>query len=486
MLCILSACLAGLFAGSCKVQEPDTPLINGEMDITKNHDESIWRVEVDGRVDRGYFYPDENVVYWTASLPKLTGQAAHYEVRGQFPHARFMSLQGYTQRGASLDGLYDFQILPSDGSENPFLDGAVYPADQEKTAYRVHIISSAAPGGGAAGIPNTLYLESAGDETRCTVVYRVYWNALSPDATIPDGYDHRQWEKQGQKPLPSIYYVVDDLSQPHYMSVDELYGDIKGVLGIRIVADIINAAGRCLAPWIAAIDRGIGRLASDPSDWFIGGDILKGFVPLFEQYPAIKNFLNSRDTVRANVFPNNATAYYATFLNPNYGEINVTRFKAPTFPNVEAGAVIDSAQQQVRYWSVCMHDPFLMYTTACKKDSEFILDADGFVTLVFSDIRTRPLDPDTGKPVQNWLPLPSPNSLVFYRHMLPSPWFTQSAYYYKQSVSDAAQLNDYEAVSEWSGDYCPESVYCSKKQFETDKCQGRPAAASTAAGRISP
>lgn len=481
-LFILCSCLAG----SCKVQEPSALLVNGEMDITKNHDGSIWRVEVDGQSDRGYFYPDENAVYWTASLPKLTGQAAHYEVRGEFPHARFMSLQGYTQRGEPLDGLYDFQIAPSEGSVNPYQDGAAYPADPNKTAYRVNILPSAPPAGESDGLPNTLYLESAGEETRCTVVYRVYWNALSPDAPIPEGYALRQWEKQGQKPLPSIYYVVDDMSQPHYMSVDELYTDIRGVLGIRIVADIINAVGRCLAPRIAAIDRSMGRLANNPSDWFIGGDLLKGFVPLFEHYPAIKNFLNSREKVRANIFPNSATAYYAAFLNPNYGEIHVTRFKAPTFPDVEAGAVIDSAKQQVRYWSVCVHDPLLMYTTACRKDSEFILDDAGFATIVFSDTSTRPHDPDTKEPFQNWLPLPSPNSLVFYRHMLPSPWFTQSAYYYKQRVSDPAQLNDYQTISEWSGDYCPKSVYCSQEQFETDKCSGESTAARTADSSFAP
>ncbi len=465
-LCLLLAGCA-LHVVGCDAPQPGALLQNGEIDLSENTGLSIWSVEVDGRVDRGYFYPDENVVYWAASLPGLAGQAAHYELRGEFPHARFMSIQGYTGAGAALDGLIDYQIEPSGGSVNPFQGGAG-PAEPE--AYTVAIIPSVRPESPAAG---ALYLPDAAGDGKFTLVYRVYWKTLGADAPVPEGYSRRQWEKQGQKPLPRIYYVVDDAAKPHYQTAAQLLADRGGIAPARVVGMVLNALGHLLSPLIAAIEQGPPRLANDPPDWFVGGDFLKGFAPLFERFPAIRDFLNSRDSARGNVFPNNATVYYAAFLNLRYGDIAVTRFRAPTFPDVDAGEAIDPAQQQVRYWSVCMHDPFLMYTTACKKDADFAIGDDGFVTIAFSRADKRPLDPETGEPFRNWLPVSSPNCLVFYRHMLPATWFTQSAYHYKQSVTDSALLNDYGAVAEWSGDYGPKSVYCSKEQFQADACAGQ-------------
>ena len=67
-------------------------------------------------------YPDAGVFYWNATFTAPEG--ARLYLKGIFPHSRYMSLISYDGRGAPIESLADYLIVPDENSINPFVDGA--------------------------------------------------------------------------------------------------------------------------------------------------------------------------------------------------------------------------------------------------------------------------------------------------------------------------------------------------------------------------
>lgn len=87
---------------------------------------------------------ETHVAYWYSRLDLPVGSRVVF--RGQFPHARFMSLTSYGtvggQRGTPLAGFSDYEIEPDPGSVNPFLQGARRTASNR--AYTLTVSSARA------------------------------------------------------------------------------------------------------------------------------------------------------------------------------------------------------------------------------------------------------------------------------------------------------------------------------------------------------
>ena len=60
-------------------------------------------------------YPDAGVFYWNAAFTVPEGAKMYLE--GEFPHARYMSLISYDGRGAPIESLADYLIIPNDNSK---------------------------------------------------------------------------------------------------------------------------------------------------------------------------------------------------------------------------------------------------------------------------------------------------------------------------------------------------------------------------------
>src|SRR5437879_716955 len=67
-------------------------------------------------------FPDTATRYLGAAIPEPPG--GWIELTGQFPHARYMSLQTYSLSLQTASNLHDDQIDPDPGSINPFRVGA--------------------------------------------------------------------------------------------------------------------------------------------------------------------------------------------------------------------------------------------------------------------------------------------------------------------------------------------------------------------------
>ena len=81
-------------------------------------------------------YPDAGVFYWHAmfSVPK----GAQLQLEGEFPHSRYMSLISYDERGAPIESLADYLIVPNDGAVNPYIEGANRNSDQR--GYLIEVV----------------------------------------------------------------------------------------------------------------------------------------------------------------------------------------------------------------------------------------------------------------------------------------------------------------------------------------------------------
>jgi hypothetical protein len=118
-------------------------------------------------------------------------------------------------------------------------------------------------------------------------------------------------------------------------------------------------------------------------------------------------------------------AYESAIVNRQLGQVLVTKFKPPTFPDTRPGPAKMRAGQ-LRYWSVCENDNLTQRFIACLNDDRTVIGADARATYVLSAPNMRPANATAACGV-NWLPWgPSQRGVLIYRHMLPAATFAQA------------------------------------------------------------
>ncbi len=444
--------------------DPETLGQKVEIDISACPEfGSIWQFESDGLVDR-VGGSDENAVYWIAILPVLEEGKGFYEIRGQYPDARFFSLESYDPN--PVDAILDFQIRPERGSSNPF-------SGRGRGNNREYVVRLN-PTQPATLLPNSLFAGDSPDLLNYVLMYRIYDGRLTGEPIPPEfADDPREWQKRGQQDLPKIFYISRRSTESQYQSLQELCSQIIGG------GENFNArpaqVGAFLTSQAQLREPDGGRLGNEPPLWFIGTDVSSGLEPIIGNYPLLFNKLQTQldEGPDEEGFTNVANSYLSTFLNSAYGDVFIARFKAPTVPTFDSGSG-QGNKEQVRYWSFCTYN-LTLYTGDCLKDTDFETDVNGYANLVVSWPADRPIDPETGQLVNNWLPLTSLATIITYRHQLPSLSFRKSHYYYERTCDqlDRDCFQQYEAIERWMDEYYPHGIYCSTQEFETDRCESR-------------
>lgn len=404
-----------------------------------------WYKEIDGAaaLPNAYFV-EEACVYWAGLVRILADAPGPYVIRGQYPNARFFSIETY-HPDIPVDVLFDFQITPDAGSLNPFRGGNAYPPDGQNLFYTVQLVEVA----GKNEIPdikpgNFLYVTRQKGQRNDYYIflYRVYWNRMGDDVEVPHGYTRRQWEKQGQKPLPEVI-TRESAGSSADPDLSLIRPEIAGTSRDAIIGRFRESRN------YSELQRTQGEESSGCS-WVAGN-------------PKVG-------------FGNSAVVYLLINLDDSHGEIAVCRFKVPTFPDTNRREIIDQNTQQTRYWSVCTHIPGTMTTIACLSDCDFVIDNDGYATIVFSAEDKRPAN------AKNWLPYGWDESnrrygaIVFLRNLLPSAdGFPESPYFYAEacrwlyppeSPEYLRCIYDQCAIARFTGAYHPEHYYCSTSEFE--------------------
>ncbi|HEY3703136.1 MAG TPA: hypothetical protein VGL32_12825, partial [Acidimicrobiales bacterium] len=162
------------------------PATGARAGVPATSSSCAWATHLDPTAANSLF-PDQAASYWGASLPAVPGETL--TIRGQYPHARYMSFTSYNPALQSADGLNDQAIAPDPGSVDPFLAGESRRATHR--SYTATVVFGRRP---ASPAPNTLYTTSA-DGSRTGDAFQVFYRVYRPD---------RGLDATGAVGLPSV------------------------------------------------------------------------------------------------------------------------------------------------------------------------------------------------------------------------------------------------------------------------------------------
>jgi hypothetical protein len=363
-------------------------------------------------------YPDEAAIYWIGGYQAAPG--TRIRIEGRFPHARYTSFNVYDQAQRPIDALADVELGPEQGSANPFYVGA--PRDAEPRKYTAYIEFGPRPERPQDRAPNTLYTgtgQNGAPNLNGTLIYRIY----IPDAGL---------DETGGVGLPTVTLQAAD----------------GGPAPPSACATFAKPAVAGVNEQIAGSDASVPEQnrATNPPGWRKFVNLLDAAAARFGQNSETTQELGGRGGYLSNVH----NAYLQVDTNRQFGEVLVTRLRAPTFPDTRGGSPTMGAGQ-LRYFSMCQNHLLSQRFIACRTDDQSVVGPDGFVTYVVSTPAQRP-STATAECGATWIPWgPSNAGLLIYRHMLPADDFAQ-AIQFAEPDHEVATMGDYFPVSRYYAD----------------------------------
>jgi hypothetical protein len=389
-------------------------------------------------------YPDADTFYWAAVFTIPAG--AKLSLDGNFPHARYMSLQSYDAGGKPIESISDYLIKPAPGSINPYVPGADRSATNR--AYSLSVVDTAPP----ANLPVGMNLVGqtrdelaaphygAGQEV---ILYRIYRNDLGLDETggaglpVPVVTLANGQVLKGPKACASLKTRQPLQLNPAAMAVPmEQYNQLL-------------AAAAKISPTFPA---------TNPPTWYMQLD-RQALYNIYLDKP------NAADAPRSEggFYGNLDNQYIRTVLNRKLGDVFVVRAKAPTTPKTYHG---DAAMGtgELRYWSMCSNQGFAnTRVNACAFDENIPAGPDGFYTIVVSRAADRPRNAILACGI-TWLPMADNGdgagdkdvTILQLREMLGTGDFPHSI----QAINNPADM------AKDMGAYYPKGQYMTTSAFE--------------------
>ncbi len=401
---------------------------------TPSSSSCAWATHLDPTAANTLF-PDEAASYWGAMLPAVPGETL--TIRGQYPHARYMSFTSYNPVLQSADGLNDQAIAPDAGSVDPFLAGASRRATQRN--YTATVVFGRRP---ASPAPNTLYTTSA-DGSRTGDAFHVVYRVYRPD---------RGLDPTGAVGLPSV--TVNLPGGTHTTLPGCSYPAVppNGVNTSVADSSVPYPASRPLPgtnpPTWHKFYNGLTSLAELSDNGATGTSISGQATPPMMAHTPGGGFLDNPDN-----------KYVFTLLRPGAGSVAVIHARLPTFPRTYEGQPT-MGTGQLRYWSMCSNEAATERFYACLTDDQVVTDHAGNYTVVVSSAADRPPNARPACGV-NWLPTgPAPDTLLIMRNMLPAPSFV-----------DSVQAARYGHEAEDLGPYFPATSYSTAAAVQASGCR---------------
>jgi hypothetical protein len=391
--------------------------------------------------------PDSGAVYWVSQFRVPEG--ARLDIRGEYPHARYLSFNSYNPAGQPVDNLNDQQIEPDAGSTNPFLPGADRRA--ENRAYsitvKLHALQAGVRVDEATRPRNTLFVP--GGEQLHQIYLRVYAPDQGRDAkggvmlprpllTLADG---RRFE--GEAMCREI--AVKD------GAVKDLRSDAEGLRSVMAVPGArapFHPAQPAPVPWHA----------------YFNSLLTLSDVLINTPYEAVRAKI---DTIRtAGFYSTLDNVYMSAFVDNRYGDALVIRGLAPRTPRTAMAPTMD-ADIDLRYWSVCKYRSAADGAVEeCAHDEQIPLDGSNHYIIAITTPQSRPDNARSACGV-TWLRwgigdgIGNPHGgMVLLRHMLPAASFSHSLFATRAPGQERAVL----------GPYYPETTYETKAAFEARGC----------------
>lgn len=364
-------------------------------------------------------YPDAAAIYWASAYQTVPGM--RIRIQGQFPHARYMSFNVYDQAQRPLDAIADMEIEPDAGNENPFEAGAKRTV--EARDYTAFIEFGPQPEDPADRAPNTIYTgtgQNGAPNLNGTFIYRIYLPDTGRDETGGVGLPTVELQTAEGGPPPES--ACSDFKNPTVPGVNE---------------QIANSNADIPVP---------GSFARETPRWRKFTNFVDG---------QASNLDLNNDTTRGmggsgGFFSNVHNAYVSTRISRDFGEVSVTRLRAPSFPDTRSGAK-KMPGGELRYFSMCQNERVSQRFIACATDDQSAVGKDGFITYVVSTPEHRPATA-TAECGATWIPWgPAREGVLIYRHMLPDPDFGQ-AIQFAEADQEADTMDDYFPTSSYYAD----------------------------------
>ncbi len=395
-------------------------------------------------------YPDTGATYWHAGY--VLPEGAVLNIKGQFPYARYMSLNSYdmtleengSPKASPVHAIEDAAIIPDTGAINPFVQGAQRLS--ENRDYTINFASGVTPVNPA---PNTLY-DNYMDQDKSLIFYRVY--AANEGRDLKGGVD-----------LPEAQLTLKDGTKLTGNALCETLNSDTDIVTI---------------PSITATMYGFLRAQGNPAKLRLQGELPHPTTRWNSAYNvehSIKcSFLaecSGKPERKNGWYANIDNQYVATFVDRSIKPIVVTRGKIPSVPaTLKNNVTFNQSQAEVRYWSMCSNEFYSQKVTQCIYDENATINADGKYTIVTSYTEDRPVNAtkENGVDFIEWsqqgdgyavlggLLKNTDDAMLLVRHMLPVNGFAHSI--------QMTKIPDDE--SQVMGDYLPTSTYFTKEEFE--------------------
>lgn len=402
--------------------------------------------------------PDLAVTYWIAQFKLPAG--ARMELKGQYPHARYMSFASYNPIGQPVDSLPDDRIAPDAGSANPFLAGAA--RSTARRDFTVQVRTRALQAGErldeAVRPANTLFVPT--DEPTYQVWMRVY------------AADAGRGPKGGVE-LPRPVMTLADGSRVEGAELCRAY--VVREAAVRDSRATKDGAREMFR--IPGASSPYHPAGPAPVEWnaFYNPKLVVSSVLLRTPFAFIRSFFDK--TRRAGFYATLDNAYMTTYVDNRFGDVLVIRGKAPRTPRTLHGEDVMATDIDMRYWSFCKGRSIADGATdSCLMDEQVPLDADGRYTIVVSPEASRPANarPECGVAWMAWgigdgVDNPHGGYLA-HRHLKPVDAFKTSLWATKSPGDERAVL----------GEYYPEVSYESRQAFEARGCRTTGATRSAA------
>lgn len=405
-------------------------------------------------VETNLAYPDDGARYWHAGYNIPAG--ATLKLNGQFPHARYMSLNSYLGGELGVDTYYaapahsiaDAAMVPNAGSINPFVDGAT--RNSEHRDYQVTLAAGNTP----EIVPaNTLYGNAQGDD-KTVIIYRIY--VADTDQGIQGGVALPEAELtlengevlSGDAACDALNVDTDIVATPFIP--DATYAGLRGY-GNPAINNLIEDGNKQTARWKAAYN------AKEANQCNFLGNCSPSPVRLMAYYANLDN------------------QYLAAYIDREIKPIVVIRGKIPNVPATLSGAAtFDDSQSQLRYWSICQNEYFSQKVTECLYDEQIHIQPDGKFLIVTSLLEDKPSNATSecgngfiewskdgdGFGIREGRENHSGDGMLLVRNMLPSAGFNQA-------VQNTSTPGDEASIM---GEFLPTAEYFTKAEFEALGC----------------
>ena len=398
-------------------------LFHADILRAQNNRGCAWPIELSPEGFGNMLGPEQLARYWVMPFDNYDTMT----IKGTYPNARYFSFVAYdtnTAKGPidAASSIYDAQIAPDSGSNNPFVN----PRAGNGT-YTVVISRGGQTSGNTIGFSSEF----------AWVMLRLYEPAADPSLSGQS--------LTGGVPLPTISVTGSGASQ-----VLEPCSPINKLTDVSAFSQFLFPTGLDI----------IGNEGTPSSDrlWF---------APPTVPPPVL--------------MPNPNNKYIGMFPGDQYqsGRIIVIHGKAPSTPDgMPIGEKGRNFRRNVdmRFWSICNNDLAIpVPVVGCIADLTTEVEGD-YYTLVISDDLLRP---DWLKPDTNWLPWGDEQypKLIFFRNMLPASNFPYSI---QKAIDPGRCTFDFnfptlperdpvdtagKCAQQVMGDYYPVAAWCDKSTF---------------------